>query len=116
MTADFFVTAALLWSFILGEPKGFVTMGPLKDAIQKDEWRVNNLYDNKIPHYQPKKILYLAYQLIGHNEYHLLRSNCEHFSAYCRYGIKRSEQSRTTSVLSKIAHMPGLLAVSAIGH
>lgn len=54
------------------------------------------MYGCFIVHYfrplEPNKIVEEAISKIGEIGYNLLWDNCEHFAAYCRYGIKWSEQ------------------------
>ncbi|KAH3868354.1 phospholipase A and acyltransferase 2-like [Dreissena polymorpha] len=55
--------------------------------------------------FSPQKILKRAMDKIGEIGYNLLRSNCEHFAKYCRYGEEKSEQ------VEKVVKVAGAAAV-----
>lgn len=56
---------------------------------------INNSKDRKCQPRSPHKIVEEAIMKIGDIGYNVLWKNCEHFAAYCRYGVNWSEQADT---------------------
>ncbi|XP_034300121.2 phospholipase A and acyltransferase 3 [Magallana gigas] len=54
---------------------------------------VNNNKDRKCKPRRPHEIVEEAIMKIGDIGYNVLWQNCEHFAAYCRYGVNWSEQA-----------------------
>lgn len=61
--------------------------------IEKDEWKVNNLHDNRWKPRPAKEIVKEALSWVGEDvKYSIDKWNCEHFATSCRYGRARSIQ------------------------
>lgn len=54
---------------------------------------INNSKDRKCQPRSPHEIVEEAIKKIGDIGYNVLWKNCEHFAAYCRYGVNWSEQA-----------------------
>uniref|UniRef100_A0A8C3Y8H4 LRAT domain-containing protein n=1 Tax=Catharus ustulatus TaxID=91951 RepID=A0A8C3Y8H4_CATUS len=66
----------------------------LDKAAGKDNWRVNNKYDNVLIPFPVEEIIWRAECQVGRIvPYFLLYKNCEHFVTKLRYGEAVSEQS-----------------------
>uniref|UniRef100_A0A8C3VA50 LRAT domain-containing protein n=1 Tax=Catharus ustulatus TaxID=91951 RepID=A0A8C3VA50_CATUS len=65
----------------------------LDKAAGKDNWRVNNKYDNVLIPFPVEEIIWRAECQVGRIvPYFLLYKNCEHFVTKLRYGEAVSEQ------------------------
>uniref|UniRef100_A0A8W8L4Z0 LRAT domain-containing protein n=1 Tax=Magallana gigas TaxID=29159 RepID=A0A8W8L4Z0_MAGGI len=59
---------------------------------------INNSKDQKCQPRRPHEIVEEALMKIGDIGYNVLWKSCEHFAAYCRYGVNWSEQADLTAV------------------
>ncbi|XP_018592911.1 HRAS-like suppressor 3 [Scleropages formosus] len=88
------------------------------DVVDNNEYRINNLLDDK---YEPRKIgtiLREAQSLVGQElPYCVFRGNCEHFVTELRYGKAESRQVRQAVEVAAIAGVAaigvGVLAAAA---
>lgn len=78
--------------------KAMVKRESVWDVLIDSKVDINNDKDRKCQPLEPNKIVEEAILKIGEIGYNLLWDNCEHFAAYCRYGIKWSEQVRNLAV------------------
>lgn len=98
--------------------KAKVLCQKLEDVAEKNLCRVNNLERaaNKrgLRAKSERDIKDTAFEMLDNViDYDLLNNNCEHFSTYCRYGLKFSEQSLATNNTPIIRNVAPLIARSA---
>lgn len=74
--------------------KFLIKMEPLKSAIDRCKWRVNNGWDEDWKPFSSEGIVQRALDMVNKAGYSLFKNNCEHFAKYCRYGKKDSFQAR----------------------
>lgn len=73
--------------------KALVKKEELWYVVGDDEYKVNNLLDDKYEPRPVRAIVREAYSLLGRElPYCVLRSNCEHFATELRYGKAESRQ------------------------
>ncbi|PVD22498.1 hypothetical protein C0Q70_18312 [Pomacea canaliculata] len=76
--------------------KGTVIQQNFFDVAKKSVAKKNNLLDGKIKPLSPKKIVEKAKSMMEKScDYDLLKTNCEHFATWCRYGIGYSKQTNS---------------------
>ncbi|KAI7809168.1 putative retinoic acid receptor responder protein 3-like [Triplophysa rosa] len=82
------------------------------DVVGSDEYRINNLLDDKYEPRDIRDILRDAQRLVGRRRpYCVVRRNCEHFVTELRYGKPESHQVRKAVEIGVAAG----LAIAAIG-
>ncbi|KAJ8246950.1 hypothetical protein GJAV_G00257100 [Gymnothorax javanicus] len=75
--------------------KALVRMDELSEVVGTDEYRINNLLDDKYEPRSPKAIVGDAKSLVGRIlPYCVFQGNCEHFVTELRYGKAESRQAR----------------------
>lgn len=80
------------------EVAGVVRFVPIESILGDDETRINNSFDgNPHPPLEGHAIVKCAAEQFhaAERDYHLFRSNCEHFATLCRYGVAFSSQTDT---------------------
>ncbi|XP_062571776.1 phospholipase A and acyltransferase 3-like [Saccostrea cucullata] len=65
------------------------------EVVLDSKAEINNNKDRKCSPRQAHEIVEEALMKIGKIGYNVLWNNCEHFAAYCRYGVNWSEQANT---------------------
>ncbi|KAM7389350.1 hypothetical protein PAMP_023334 [Pampus punctatissimus] len=84
--------------------KGQIKKEKLRDVVNGDSWRVNNLYDKKWKPRPQQEIVKEALSWVGKDvKYSLTDANCEHFATRCRYGKGKSFQVLKTAVIAGAA-------------
>ncbi|XP_067454494.1 phospholipase A and acyltransferase 4-like [Thunnus thynnus] len=76
-----------------GSVRGQVKKEKLKDVVNKDDWKISNIHDNKWDPRPKQEIVKEALSMVGKDmEYSITELNCEHFATECRYGKALSVQ------------------------
>ncbi|XP_062579293.1 phospholipase A and acyltransferase 1-like [Saccostrea cucullata] len=73
--------------------KAVVKMENFWTVVGDSEAKINNNKDRKCSPHPAHKIVQEALKKLGEIGYNVLWKNCEHFAAYCRYGVNWSEQA-----------------------
>lgn len=94
--------------------KAMVKRERVWDVLIDSKVKINNDKDRKCQPLEPIKIVEEAISKVGEIGYNLLWDNCEHFAAYCRYGIKWSEQVRNLGILVGTYWMMPYVSVTAL--
>ncbi|XP_061577790.1 phospholipase A and acyltransferase 3-like isoform X2 [Cololabis saira] len=95
-----------------GGDVGIVLKQKLQDVVGKDDWKINNILDDKYSPRPAKDILRSAGSLVRTSlQYSLLHYNCEHFATEMRYGRPESQQAQKAAETARGA----ALVVGAFG-
>nr|XP_034300114.1 phospholipase A and acyltransferase 2 isoform X2 [Crassostrea gigas] len=82
------------------------------EVIRDSKVEINNDKDKSCRPLRPHEIVRKAMGMIGDIGYNVFRQNCEHFAAFCRYGVAWSKQAdkitETIMVGSAIVAVAGL--------
>lgn len=73
--------------------KALVKKESVWNVVLDSKVEINNNKDRKLNPHSARKIVREALSKIGEIGYNVLWKNCEHFAAYCRYGVAWSEQA-----------------------
>ncbi|XP_045191136.1 phospholipase A and acyltransferase 2-like isoform X3 [Mercenaria mercenaria] len=71
-----------------------IRIDDLHEVAGSSEYRVCNKLDQVHKPFLPTEIVSRAESMLGYSNYNISFDNCEHFAAWCRYGIAASDQSR----------------------
>ncbi|XP_078323642.1 phospholipase A and acyltransferase 1-like isoform X2 [Crassostrea virginica] len=92
--------------------KALVKRDNVWDVVLDSKVEINNNKDQKCRPRSVEEIVEEAILKIGEIGYNVLWNNCEHFAAYCRYGVKWSQQADT--FLTGVAVTAGVVTVAAL--
>lgn len=73
--------------------KAMVKKDSVWNVVLGSKVKINNDKDHKLKPRSAQEIVKEALSKIGEIGYNVLWKNCEHFAAYCRYGVNWSEQA-----------------------
>lgn len=83
-------------------------------VIRDSEVEINNDKDKSCRPYRPHEIGRIAMGMIGDIGYNILWQNCEHFAAFCRYGVAWSKQA--DNALTAIVVGSTIVAVAGLAY
>ncbi|KAA0718483.1 Retinoic acid receptor responder protein 3 [Triplophysa tibetana] len=97
-------------------PIALVKKEEIWDVVGSDEYRINNLLDDKYEPREIRNILRDAQRLLGRRRpYCVVTYNCEHFVTELRYGKPESHQVRSAVEISVAAGI-AMAAIGAFGY
>ncbi|XP_005988962.1 phospholipase A and acyltransferase 4-like [Latimeria chalumnae] len=98
------------WSSSSQTSQAQVKKERLQDVVVNSRYRVKNKYDNLLSPKSPAIIVQDAESYVGMKvSYNILRTNCEHFATYLRYG--RWVSMQVFCFLMRAAALFGILAI-----
>ncbi|XP_064182225.1 phospholipase A and acyltransferase 3-like [Anguilla rostrata] len=95
--------------------KAKVTKDELWAVVGNDEYRINNLLDDKYRPRSPSAIVREAKSLVGQElPYCVFQRNCEHFATELRYGKAESRQVRQAAEVGVGAGVAAMIGVGVL--
>ncbi|XP_065928422.1 phospholipase A and acyltransferase 3-like [Magallana gigas] len=90
--------------------KAVVKRESVWNVVLNSKVAINNKKDISLNPFPPTKIVKMATRMIGEIGYNALWRNCEHFAAFCRYGVAWSKQADAALMLFSIILAIAILA------